>query len=121
MVKEFEEYRERERRDEIEAVADEEGIDMAGERLDRVARAQQFAMGGLLDGFGAATMFAKNKKEVQEAHENRSERAQKADERRAAKLTLSPEKWKENPDTLDFPGVDYPEDERIESGDFVDF
>jgi hypothetical protein len=121
MVKEFEDYRERKRRDDIEAVADERGIDMAGERLDRVARAQQFAMGGLLDGFGCRDDVRQEQKEVQEAHENRSERAQTVDERRAAKLTLSPEKWKEKPGEYDFPGVDDPEDGRIESGDFVDF
>jgi hypothetical protein len=43
---------------------------------------------------------------LQEVHESRSERAQTIDERQNAPTTLSPLEWMENPNRLDFPGVD---------------
>jgi hypothetical protein len=43
---------------------------------------------------------------LQDRHEQRSERAQRQDERRSAKVTRDPVQWANNPAQYDFPGVD---------------
>jgi hypothetical protein len=43
---------------------------------------------------------------VSEVHQDRSERAQRVDERRSAKVTRDPIQWANNPGQFDFPGVD---------------
>jgi hypothetical protein len=50
---------------------------------------------------------------LREAHEDRSERAQRVDERRTAEVTRDPLKWSRNKSTLDFPGIDTVEPERL--------
>jgi len=43
---------------------------------------------------------------LQEAHNNRSERAQRVDERRSAEVTRDPLKWAQNKAKYDYPGID---------------
>jgi len=43
---------------------------------------------------------------LEAAHEERSERAQRVDERRSAKVTRDPLKWSQNKAQYDFPGID---------------
>jgi len=43
---------------------------------------------------------------LEEVHEQRSERAQRVDERRSAKATRDPVQWANNPGKYDFPGID---------------
>jgi hypothetical protein len=45
---------------------------------------------------------------LQEFHQNRSERARDVDNQRRAEITTNEEKWLENPDRFDFPGIDTP-------------
>jgi len=45
---------------------------------------------------------------LREFHQNRSERARDVDNQRRAKITTNEEKWLENPDRFDFPGIDTP-------------
>jgi len=50
---------------------------------------------------------------LQDAHESRSERAQRVDERRSAKVTRDPLKWAANKGRVDFPGIDTVDPEAI--------
>ena len=43
---------------------------------------------------------------LEAAHEDRSERAQRVDERRSAKVTRDPLKWAQNKAQFDYPGID---------------
>lgn len=43
---------------------------------------------------------------LQDAHNDRSERAQRVDERRSAEVTRNPLVWSQNKDTMDIPGID---------------
>lgn len=43
---------------------------------------------------------------LEEAHEDRSERAQRVDERRSAQVTRDPLKWAQNKAKFDYPGID---------------
>lgn len=43
---------------------------------------------------------------LEQAHENRSERAKRVDERRSAQVTQDPLKWAQNKATYDYPGID---------------
>jgi hypothetical protein len=43
---------------------------------------------------------------LEDAHEDRSERAQRVDERRSAKVTRDPLKWAQNKSQCDYPGID---------------
>jgi len=52
---------------------------------------------------------------LQEAHNNRSEVAQRVDERRSAKVTRDPLKWAQNKAKYDFPGVDTVEPAELHS------
>lgn len=44
--------------------------------------------------------------QLEEAHEDRSERAQRVDERRSAEVTRDPLKWSQNKAKFDYPGID---------------
>jgi len=46
------------------------------------------------------------KRSVEKVHENRSERAQDVDEQQNAPITTDEEKWLQNPNRYDYPGVD---------------
>lgn len=50
---------------------------------------------------------------IKEIHESRSERAQDTDERQNAPVTTDEEKWIENKNRLDYPGVDTIPEERL--------
>jgi len=43
---------------------------------------------------------------LEDAHSDRSERAQRVDERRSARVTRDPLKWAQNKSTYDYPGID---------------
>ena len=43
---------------------------------------------------------------LEQAHENRSDRAKRVDERRSAEVTRDPLKWAQNKSEYDFPGID---------------
>jgi len=45
---------------------------------------------------------------AQEQHDERSEKAQRVDERNRAPVTTDASRWADNPEALDFPGVDTP-------------
>lgn len=63
---------------------------------------------------------ANNTPDPFEIHESRSEYAQKQDEARDARITTDVEKWANDPDSWDFPGVDTGPTFRREQGEDFD-
>jgi len=65
-------------------------------------------MGPLIDAdpFDEDTTGAEIGETLQRVHESRPEIDQRIDEQRDAKLTTDPEKWANNPDEYDYPGID---------------
>jgi len=72
----------------------------AAEVFDISLRREETAGGNTLRGSGQD--FAR----IAELHEERSERAQRLDERKQAPVTRDPFEWRNNMDEFDFPGVD---------------
>jgi hypothetical protein len=68
------------------------GVEAAGEQVDR-----------------------REMRQAEEAHEERSRVSRRVDNNRKAEITRDADKWLENPDKFDFPGVDTPE---ANDGDF---
>lgn len=63
------------------------------------------------DGFVEAGDFQVESSKIDkalDAHEDRSEKSQKRDEERRARVTTDFDQWKNDKDSFDFPGVDTP-------------
>lgn len=58
--------------------------------------------------FGDFNIDISDKDSAEAAHEQRSAESQRIDERMRAPITTDLDKWKDNPDKYDYPGVDTP-------------
>lgn len=102
---------------------DAEAIDFLQE--ERQFNGDVFDVAFSTDDTGRVAASGRDVEEMQDAHEERSQRAQTIDERRSAKLTHDPLEWAQAKDEYDFPGVDTVEpdelhEERSERAQTVD-
>jgi len=86
---------------------------LSAEEFDAAANKIDEQFGGALGAENAGVQFSNQKRQAQEAHQSRSQEAKASDKGQLAPLTLNADRYEENPDHLDFPGVDTPPENNL--------